>query len=87
MENFGIRELTSEDIDHVVRDMDREGYARIAKFFSDEMVGEARQFVTGELEKHAREYFSYIGREAVREFILADIGASGTFRNSSGAGL
>ena len=67
MENFGMRELSAEDIDHVVRDMDREGYARIAKFFPDEMVGEARQFVTGELEKPcARIFLLYRARSGAR---------------------
>ena len=81
MENFGLRELPAEEIDRAIQAMDRDGYAKIAKFFPDEMVDEARQFVNGELDRHAREYFSYIGREPVRESVLADIGASANFRN------
>lgn len=81
MENFGLHELSAAEIDVVVQAMDRDGYAKIAKFFPDEMVAEARGFVDGELDRHAREYFSYIGREPVRESVLADIGASATFRN------
>lgn len=81
MENFGLRELPADEIDHVVRAMNEDGYARIAKFFPDEMVADARRFVTGELEKHGREYFSYIGRDPVQESVLAEIGASAAFRN------
>jgi hypothetical protein len=81
MENFGLRALPAEEIDRAIQEMDQNGYARIAKFFPDEMVDEARQFVNGELDRHAREYFSYIGREPVRESVLADIGASATFRD------
>ena len=81
MENFGLRELSAEEIDRAIQAMDRDGYARIAEFFPSEMVAEARAFVNGQLDQHAREYFSYIGREPVRKMVLADIGASANFRN------
>ena len=81
MENFGLRELPAAEIGQLVQAMSRDGYAKIAKFFPDEMIAEARDFVNGELDRHAREYFSYIGREPVRESVLAHIGASATFRN------
>jgi hypothetical protein len=80
MENFGLRDVPATEIDRVVQAMDRDGYARIAGFFPDEMVAEARGFVDRQLDRHAREYFSYIGREPVRESVLADIGASADFR-------
>jgi hypothetical protein len=81
MENFGLRELSADEIDGAITAMERDGYARIAGFFPDEMVTDARAFVTGQLEKHAREYFSYIGREPVRDSVLSDIGSAATFRN------
>ncbi len=81
MENFGLRELSAAEIDGVVRAMDADGYGRIARFFPDAMLADARRFVTGELERHGREYFSYIGRDAVRDCVLAEIGAHPGFRN------
>jgi hypothetical protein len=81
MRNFALREPSGDEITRVVADMDQGGYARIADFFPAEMINEARSFVTRELERHAREYFSYIGREPVHDSILADIGASSVFKN------
>jgi hypothetical protein len=81
MENFGLRDLSAEEIGQAVQAMNDDGYARIAQFFPRDMVDEARGFVDRQLDQHAREYFSYIGREPVRESVLADIGASATFRN------
>src|ERR1700733_13376139 len=81
MENFGLRDLSAEEIDQAVQAMNDDGYARISQFFPRDIVDEARRFVDRQLDQHAREYFSYIGREPVRESVLADIGASPTFRN------
>ena len=81
MTNFHIPDLTPEQIDQIVRDMDEQGYARVAHFFDDETIAEARQYIVKELEKHSGEYFSYIGREAVRGSLMADLGGSGMLCN------
>jgi hypothetical protein len=81
MRSFTLRDLSGDDVTRIVADMDQEGYARITDFFPAEMIDDARSFVAHELELHASEYFSYIGREAVRDSVLAEIGASATFRN------
>ncbi len=81
MANFGIREVDRTEIDRIVRDMDEQGYAKLADFFPEETVAEARQFVTRELEKHGGEYFSYIGREPVRMSLMGDLGGSTAFRD------
>jgi hypothetical protein len=81
MENLALRELTKADIAGIVRAMDEDGYGRIAQFFPDAMLADARRFVTAELERHGREYFSYIGRDAVRDCVLAEIGAAPGFRD------
>lgn len=80
MENFGLRETDAGEIARAVAAMDRDGYAVLKDFFPPELVADARSFVDRELNRHAREYFSYIGRDAVRESVLADIGGSPAFR-------
>lgn len=81
MENFALGELGDVAVGDIVRAMNENGYARVPRFFSDAVLADARRFVDRELEHHGREYFSYIGREAVRDSVLADIGATGSFRN------
>ncbi|MGH7090660.1 MAG: hypothetical protein ACREFQ_17330, partial [Stellaceae bacterium] len=60
--------------------MDRNGFAVIRDLFPEEMLDDARRFVDRELNRHAREYFSYIGRDPVRDSVLADIGGTAAFR-------
>lgn len=76
MESFQIRALAPDEIERAVRDMDEQGYARIAGLFPPDVIAEARRYVLGELKKHSGEYFSYIGRDAVRGSLMADLGGS-----------
>lgn len=81
MTSFRIPDLTPEQIDQVVRDMDEQGYARVANFFDEDTIAAARRYVVEELDKHSGEYFSYIGRDAVRGSLLADLGGSARLCN------
>lgn len=81
MENFQIRKLPPAEIEQVVRDMDEQGYARVAGIVSTETLTDARRFVLEELRKHSGEYFSYIGREPVRSSPMGDLGGSPALRD------
>jgi hypothetical protein len=76
-----IREVASTEIDQLVRDMNVQGYGRLANLLSSEMIADARRYILDELSKHSGEYFSYIGRDAVRGSVLAALGESTTFRD------
>lgn len=79
--NSTIRDLTGEEIARVVHDMDEHGYARVADIFDADAIRDARQYVLDQLSKYGGEYFSYIGRDAVRGSLMADLGGSPTLRD------
>lgn len=81
MGRFQIRNLEPVEVETAVRDMDEQGYARIAGFFPPEAIANARSYVQRELQKHSGEYFSYIGRDAVSGSLLADLGGSPALKN------
>jgi hypothetical protein len=81
MASFPVRDVTSAEVDLLVRDMEENGYARLANFLPPETIEEARRYVLDELKKHSGEYFSYIGNEAVQGSPMAYLGRSGTLRN------
>lgn len=76
MASFEVRSLAPEVVERLVRDMNEQGYAGIAGFFPAATIAEARQWVTRELAKHNGEYFSYIGRDAVKGSLMAALGGS-----------
>jgi hypothetical protein len=81
MGNFSVRNVSAEEIETLVKDMEVNGYGRLANFFTDEIIAETRDYVLGELKKHSGEYFSYNGLDAVQGSLLADLGGSPAFRD------
>jgi hypothetical protein len=81
MTDFRIRDVSSSEIDQAVRDMAVQGYGRFPDLLSEQAIDEARRYVLDELSKHSGEYFSYAGADAVRGSLLAELGASSTFRD------
>lgn len=82
MESFHVRDLAPEEIERIVRDMDGQGYAKVAGFFPPATIAEARNWVMRELDKHGGEYFSYIGRDAVRGSPMAELGGAPALRRA-----
>ena len=81
MASFPVRDVTSEEVSRLIRDMDEQGYGRLANFLSPGTIEDARQYVLGELKKHSGEYFSYIGNDAVQGSPMAYLGRSSALRN------
>lgn len=68
-------------VPRIIADMERQGYAVIEGFLSDEQLETARNHVKFEVERHDHEYFAMQGIDAVKGSIFENISVSPTVTN------
>jgi hypothetical protein len=73
--------ISKSQFEHIVTEMDANGYAVLPEMFSTAEIAEARRFVEDEVARHQGQYFSFIGREPVTGTLFERIGDLSWFRD------
>lgn len=72
--------ISKEKIQQIAAEIDSNGYAVLPNAFSSEEIGEARNYVEGQVARHQGQYFSFVGREPVAGTFFDRVGQAPWFR-------
>jgi hypothetical protein len=77
---FDFPSVEDSEIAHIAQEVDARGYAVLTNVIPEGEFAALRAFVEGELQKHAGEYFSFVGPEPVAGTLLQRLGTSNHLR-------